>query len=140
MTTTSMYQTWVEGSYQNILHGLLWVVKETHYIDPDDKAGHGRSDLILTPKPLSNYTKGIIIEIKVSKKEKHDLKKYSKKALDQIIEKSYDAKLKEVDYIKEIVYIGMGFFQKKVHITYGIPKKDSNSNLLPIEFSIRGWG
>ena len=111
-----MYQTWVEGSYQNILHGLLWVVKETHYIDPDDKAGHGRSDLILTPKPLSNYTKGIIIEIKVSKKEKHDLKKYSKKALDQIIEKSYDAKLKEVDYIKRNCGYWNGIFSKRKSI------------------------
>ena len=133
MTSTSMYQIWIEGSYQNMLYGLLWFTKETHYIDPDDEAGHGRSDLILTPKPSSNYTKGIIIEIKVSKKENDDLIEYSKKALDQIIEKSYDAKLKEVDYIKEIVYIGMGLFQNKVHITYGISKKDSNSNWSPIE-------
>ena len=134
MAATSNYRAWKENSYQKMLYDLLWIAKETHYIDPDDETGHGRSDLILTPKPISIYTKGIIIEIKVSKKEKDDLTKYSKKALDQIFEKSYDTKLKEVDYIKEILYIGMGFFKNKVHIKYGISRKDSNSSWSPIEF------
>ena len=98
--------------------GLINNISTTHILDSERESGTGRFDIALIPKQdKSNLA--IIIEYKISKTP-DSLESEAMGALEQIQDKKYDAKLKELAHIKQILKIGMAFCGKKVAIEYQI--------------------
>ena len=65
-------------------------------------------------KPINKRNLGYIFEFKLAKTEE-ELEERSKEALNQIEIKKYPVLLKERG-VKEIVYMGMAFYGKKVKV------------------------
>lgn len=109
--------SYFDSAGENFYHGFvlgLCASMEGYAVTSNREAGHGRYDIQL--KPVKEGYPGILIEIKNVRSEKdEDLKEAAYGALDQIIEKKYDAQMR-MDGVSEIYMIGMAFCGKKVEI------------------------
>ena len=74
----------------------------------------GRYDVLIEPN--SKKERAFILEFKVADSNEN-LEKFSKEALEQIINKKYDIELVEKD-VKDITYIGIAFYKKQLKICY----------------------
>ena len=86
----------------------------------NNETGYGRNDLALEPINKNNI--GYIFEFKVAKTGE-ELEIKVKEALNQIEHKKYPVMLKEKG-VKEIVYMGMAFYGKKVKVECKIVKNN----------------
>ena len=121
LNATSFYQTGdkkAELFYSGFMLGLINNISTTHILDSERESGAGRFDIALIPKHgKSNLA--IIIEYKISKTP-GSLESEAIGALEQIQDRQYDTKLRELIHIKQILKIGMVFRGKEVAMEYQI--------------------
>lgn len=115
--TISFYDTSNENFYQGLLAGLLALMDDSYQITSNRESGHGCYDFQL--KPRRKKLAGIIIELKVSRKDTDEaLLAHAREALVQIEEKQYTLQM-EQEKISPILTYGIAFSGKRVKILNG---------------------
>lgn len=118
MNSTSYHDLIKEKDYHNLVGGILAPLTRRYIIESNRESGHGRFDHMLIPRENRGNT-AIIIEYKVSETTE-DLISTARIGLNQIINRRYDAKIKEYQHVKNIIKIAMAFCGKKVDLQYQI--------------------
>ena len=105
-----------ERFYHGFVLGLLIEIKDRYNVRSNRESGFGRYDVMLIPK--SERDNAIILEFKVREPDSEKtLEDTVESALDQIIEKKYDAELLALGITQErIRHYGFAFEGKKVLI------------------------
>lgn len=114
LKSTSNWDTSKEAFYHGLSLGMLSYLDNDYYVTSNFEAGFGRYDVILEPKNKNN--RAFILEFKVTDDE-NKLEKLSEEAIKQIEEKRYDINLKSRE-IKEITFVGIAFYGKKLKVSY----------------------
>ena len=114
LKSTSNWDTSKEAFYHGLSLGMLSYLDNDYYVTSNFEAGFGRYDVVLEPKNKNNRT--FILEFKVTDDE-NKLEKLSEEAIKQIEEKRYDINLKSRG-IKEITFVGVAFYGKKLKVSY----------------------
>ena len=114
LKSTSNWDTSKEAFYHGLSLGMLSYLDNDYYVTSNFEAGFGRYDVVLEPKNKNN--RAFILEFKVAEAE-NKLEKLSKEAIKQIEEKKYDINLKSRG-IKEITFVGVAFYGKKLKVSY----------------------
>ncbi|CAM3545275.1 AAA family ATPase [Pseudostreptobacillus hongkongensis] len=112
MNNTSFNDTKEELFYQGLMIGLFAYLRERYYIHSNTESGQGRYDATLEPKNIQD--RAYIYEFKKTK-DKEKLEKEAQDAIEQIIDKKYDAKLIEKG-IKDIKYVAIAFSGKDIRV------------------------
>ena len=117
LVSMSYYDTSkTEKPYHTLILGMMLYLDNEYTVLSNNETGYGRNDLALNP--INKRNVGYIFEFKVAKTEE-ELEIKVKKALNQIEHKKYPVMLKEKG-VKEIVYMGMAFYGKKVKVEWKI--------------------
>ena len=110
--------SYMDGKNENFYHGLFlgmsFYLDNKYLVKSNREAGLGRYDVLI--EPINKKERAFILEFKVTDSEKN-LEKFSKEALEQIINKKYNIELIEKG-IKNITYIGIAFYKKQLRISY----------------------
>ena len=110
--------SYMDGKNENFYHGLFlgmsFYLDNKYSVKSNREAGLGRYDVLI--EPINKKERAFILEFKVTDAEKN-LEKFSKEALEQIINKKYNIELIEKG-IKDITYIGIAFYKKQLRISY----------------------
>ena len=110
--------SYMDGKNENFYHGLFlgmsFYLDNKYLLKSNREAGLGRYDVLI--EPINKKERAFILEFKVTDSEKN-LEKFSKEALEQIINKKYNIELIKKG-IKDITYIGIAFYKKQLRITY----------------------
>ena len=110
--------SYMDGKNENFYHGLFlgmsFYLDNKYLVKSNREAGFGRYDVLI--EPINKKERAFILEFKVTDSEKN-LEKFSKEALEQIINKKYNIELIEKG-IKNITYIGIAFYKKQLRISY----------------------
>ena len=110
--------SYMDGKNENFYHGLFlgmsFYLDNKYSVKSNREAGLGRYDVLI--EPINKKERAFILEFKVTDSEKN-LEKFSKEALEQIINKKYNIELIEKG-IKNITYIGIAFYKKQLRISY----------------------
>ena len=114
LKSTSNWDTSKEAFYHGLSLGMLSYLDNDYYVTSNFEAGFGRYDVVLEPKNKNN--RAFILEFKVTDDE-NKLEKLSEEAIKQIEEKRYDINLKSRG-IKEITFVGVAFYGKKLKVSY----------------------
>ena len=114
LKSTSNWATSKEAFYHGLSLGMLSYLDNDYYVTSNFEAGFGRYDVVLEPKNKNN--RAFILEFKVTDDE-NKLEKLSEEAIKQIEEKRYDINLKSRG-IKEITFVGVAFYGKKLKVSY----------------------
>ena len=114
LKSTSNWDTSKEAFYHGLSLGMLSYLDNDYYVTSNFEAGFGRYDVVLEPKNKNN--RAFILEFKVTDDE-NKLEKLSKEKIKQIEEKRYDINLKSRG-IKEITFVGIAFYGKKLKVSY----------------------
>lgn len=116
LNSTSYHDLTREKDYHNLIGGLLAPLVRSYKIESNRESGHGRFDHVLIPRENKGDS-AIIIEYKVSK-SKDDLEPDANLALKQLMDKRYDANIRQYRHVKHITKIGMSFCGKYVDLQY----------------------
>ena len=117
LVSMSYYDTSkTEKPYHTLILGMMLYLDSEYTVLSNNETGYGRNDLAL--EPINKRNLGYIFEFKLAKTEE-ELEERSKEALNQIEIKKYPVLLKERG-VKEIVYMGMAFYGKKVKVEWKI--------------------
>lgn len=112
--SVSAFDTAGENFYHGFMLGLCALLGGS-FVSSNRESGDGRYDIQL--KPLDKKLPGVLIELKAARNcSGEQLKRLSKKALQQIIDKQYDAELSAAG-VKNIYKYGVAFCGKKVEIS-----------------------
>ena len=111
---TSNWDISKEAFYHGLSLGMLSYLDNDYYVTPNFEAGFGRYDVVLEPKNKNN--RAFILEFKVTDDE-NKLEKLSKEKIKQIEEKRYDINLNSRG-IKEVTFVGVAFYGKKLKVSY----------------------
>ena len=114
LKSTSNWDTSKEAFYHGLSLGMLSYLDNDYYVTSNFEAGFGRYDVVLEPKNRND--RAFILEFKVTDDE-NKLEKLSEEAIKQIEEKRYDINLKSRG-IKEITFVGVAFYGKKLKVSY----------------------
>ena len=114
LKSTSNWDTSKEAFYHGLSLGMLSYLDSDYYVTSNFEAGFGRYDVVLEPKNRND--RAFILEFKVTDDE-NKLEKLSEEAIKQIEEKRYDINLKSRG-IKEITFVGIAFYGKKLKVSY----------------------
>ena len=114
LKSTSNWDTSKEAFYHGLSLGMLSYLDNDYYVTSNFEVGFGRYDVVLEPKNKNN--RAFILEFKVTDDE-NKLEKLSEEAIKQIEEKRYDINLKSRG-IKEITFVGVAFYGKKLKVSY----------------------
>ena len=110
--------SYMDGKNENFYHGLFlgmsFYLDNKYSVKSNRETGLGRYDVLIEPN--SKKERAFILEFKVADSNEN-LEKFSKEALEQIINKKYDIELVEKD-VKDITYIGIAFYKKQLKICY----------------------
>ena len=110
--------SYMDGKNENFYHGLFlgmsFYLDNKYLVKSNREAGFGRYDVLI--EPINKKERAFILEFKVTDSEKN-LEKFSKEALEQIINKKYNIELIKKG-IKDITYIGIAFYKKQLRISY----------------------
>ena len=110
--------SYMDGKNENFYHGLVlgmsFYLDNKYLLKSNREAGLGRYDVLI--EPINKKERAFILEFKVTDSEKN-LEKFSKEALEQIINKKYNIELIKKG-IKDITYIGIAFYKKQLRISY----------------------
>ena len=110
--------SYMDGKNENFYHGLFlgmsFYLDNKYLLKSNREAGLERYDVLI--EPINKKERAFILEFKVTDSEKN-LEKFSKEALEQIINKKYNIELIEKG-IKNITYIGIAFYKKQLRISY----------------------
>ena len=93
---------------------MSFYLDNKYSVKSNREAGLGRYDVLI--EPINKKERAFILEFKVTDSEKN-LEKFSKEALEQIINKKYNIELIKKG-IKDITYIGIAFYKKQLRISY----------------------
>ena len=114
LKSTSNWDTSKEAFYHGLSLGMLSYLDNDYYVTSNFEAGFERYDVVLEPKNKNN--RAFILEFKVTDDE-NKLEKLSEEAIKQIEEKRYDINLKSRG-IKEVTFVGVAFYGKKLKVSY----------------------
>lgn len=114
LKSTSNWDTSKEAFYHGLSLGMLSYLDNDYYVTSNFEAGFGRYDVVLEPKNKNN--RAFILEFKVTD-DGNKLEKLSEETIKQIEEKRYDINLKSRG-IKEITFVGVAFYGKKLKVSY----------------------
>ena len=114
LKSTSFMDTKNESFYHGLVLGMMFYLDNHYYVKSNKESGLGRYDVVIEPKNKNN--RGFILEFKVVKNE-DDLEKVSEEAIEQIIEKKYDIRLRDRG-IKDVTFVGVAFCGKVVKVSY----------------------
>ncbi|MBS0185343.1 MAG: AAA family ATPase [Proteobacteria bacterium] len=103
--------------YNGFILGLVSAVSSNYYIETERESGLGRIDLLFIPMPGARYQNALILEFKFGKPQ-IDLSSLAQKALKQIEEKNYGAKLKAYKNIVSTFKVGVAFRGKDVAVAF----------------------
>ena len=110
--------SYMDGKNENFYHGLFlgmsFYLDNKYSVKSNREAGLGRYDVLI--EPINKKERAFILEFKVTDSEKN-LEKFSKEALEQIINKKYNIELIKKG-IKDITYIGIAFYKNQLRISY----------------------
>ncbi|WP_335970660.1 AAA family ATPase [Fusobacterium polymorphum] len=110
--------SYMDGKNENFYHGLFlgmsFYLDNKYSVKSNREAGLGRYDVLI--EPINKKERAFILEFKVTDSEKN-LEKFSKEALEKIINKKYNIELIKKG-IKDITYIGIAFYKKQLRISY----------------------
>ena len=110
--------SYMDGKNENFYHGLFlgmsFYLDNKYSVKSNRETGLGRYDVLIEPN--SKKERAFILEFKVADSNEN-LEKFSKEALEQIINKKYDIELVEKD-VKDITYIGIALYKKQLKICY----------------------
>ncbi|BEO95881.1 AAA family ATPase [Fusobacterium nucleatum] len=110
--------SYMDGKNENFYHGLFlgmsFYLDNKYSVKSNREASLGRYDVLI--EPINKKERAFILEFKVTDSEKN-LEKFSKEALEQIINKKYNIELIKKG-IKDITYIGIAFYKKQLRISY----------------------
>ena len=110
--------SYMDGKNENFYHGLFlgmsFYLDNKYSVKSNREAGLGRYDVLI--EPINKKERAFVLEFKVTDSEKN-LEKFSKEALEQIINKKYNIELIKKG-IKDITYIGIAFYKKQLRISY----------------------
>ncbi len=109
LESSSYFDLVNEMSYQNFLLGVLTTLNSDYIIKSNRESGTGRSDIIIEDKERE---RGIIVELKVAKKES-EIKEKIIEAKKQIKKNKYIEEL-ELDKVKDKKEMIIVFYKKKV--------------------------
>lgn len=116
MQSVSSFDTAGENFYHGFMLGLCALLSG-FFITSNRESGNGRYDIQL--KPMKKNLPGILIELKAEKNcTQEQLKKLSETALQQMIDKKYDAEML-TEGVKTIYKYGVAFSGKNVEVTVG---------------------
>ncbi|WP_417904541.1 AAA family ATPase [Candidatus Tisiphia endosymbiont of Micropterix aruncella] len=121
VNSTSFHQTGekkAELFYSGFMLGLINMLSPSYIIASEQESGSGRADIIMIPK-AGKGDKAIIIEYKIAKNAE-DLVSVAKIGLNQIIDKQYDVKIRQYQYVKQILKISMAFCGKNMELQYQV--------------------
>ncbi|WP_341755682.1 AAA family ATPase [Candidatus Tisiphia endosymbiont of Ptychoptera albimana] len=121
LNSTSFHQTGekkAELFYSGFMLGLINMLAPSYIIASEQESGSGRADVIMIPK-AGKGDKAIIIEYKIAKTTE-DLVSVAKIGLNQIIDKQYDVKIRQYQYVKQILKISIAFCGKNVELQYQV--------------------
>ncbi|WP_341755531.1 AAA family ATPase [Candidatus Tisiphia endosymbiont of Ptychoptera albimana] len=124
VNSTSFYQTGekkAELFYSGFMLGLVNILSPSYIIASEQESGSGRADIIMIPKS-SKGDKAIIIEYKIAKNAE-DLALVAQMGLKQIIDKQYDVKIRQYQYVKQILKICMAFCGKNMDLQYQVTER-----------------
>ena len=93
---------------EKFYHGLLLGMMSEYQVVSNQESGLGRSDITLLP--ISRLSRGLLLELKVAKREE-DLQKLAEQACKQIIDMKYIEGLERKGY-EDIVGYGIAFYKK----------------------------
>ena len=93
---------------EKFYHGLLLGMMSEYQVVSNQESGLGRSDITLLP--ISRLSRGVLLELKVAKREE-DLQKLAEQACKQIIDMKYMEGLQRKGY-EDIVGYGIAFYKK----------------------------
>ena len=99
---------------EKFYHGLLLGMMSEYQVVSNQESGLGRSDITLLP--ISRLSRGVLLELKVAKREE-DLQKLAEQACKQIIDMKYMEGLQRKGY-EDIVGYGIAFYKKSCIIQY----------------------
>ena len=102
--------------YNGFILGLISAVSTQYFVETEKESGSGRADLILIPKTTAKYQNALILEFKFSKTQEN-LPLLAQKALEQIENKNYAAKVKEYR-IEKTFKVGLAFGGKDAAIAF----------------------
>jgi len=108
----------IEKPYHTLILGMMLYLDNEYIVLSNNETGYGRNDLAL--EPINKNNVGYIFEFKIAKTVE-ELEEKAEEALSQIEDKKYPVLLREKG-IKEIVYMGMAFYGKKVKVKCKIVK------------------
>ncbi len=114
LKSTSFMDTKNEDFYHGLVLGMMFYLDNHYYVKSNEESGLGRYDVVIEPKNKNN--RGFVLEFKVVKNE-DNLEKISEEAIEQIMEKKYDADLRNRG-ISEIAFVGAAFCGKMVKVSY----------------------
>ena len=110
--------SYMDGKNENFYHGLFlgmsFYLDNKYSVKSNRETGLGRYDVLIEPN--SKKERAFILEFKVADSNEN-LEKFSKEALEQIINKKYDIELVKKN-VKDITYIGIAFYKKQLKICY----------------------
>lgn len=109
-TLPSSFDLKDENSYHMMVLGLCAWMRNIYEVESNREEGLGRGDIVLIAK--RNDIPSYVLEFKYSKEE-CDLNKLANDAIQQIIDKKYDMKLKG-----KIIYIGLAHHKKSVKVKW----------------------
>ena len=113
LVSMSYYDTSkTEKPYHTLILGMMLYFDSEYTVLSNNETGYGRNNLAL--ESINKSNPGYIFEFKMAKTEE-ELEIKVKEALNQIEHKKYPVMLKERG-LKEIVYMGMAFYGKKVKV------------------------
>lgn len=108
----------IEKPYHTLILGMMLYLDSEYIVLSNNETGYGRNDLAL--EPINKNNVGYVFEFKIAKTVE-ELEEKAEEALSQIEDKKYPVLLREKG-IKEIVYMGMAFYGKKVKVKCKIVK------------------
>ena len=115
LSSLSYFDTDKDEKYYKVFLIGIFIALGNDYIRLSEReAGYGRADLVLESK--NKEKPAYIFEFKTSENES-ELENYAKEGFEQIKAKEYDVELKNRG-VKEIVYIGLAFYRKKLKMKY----------------------
>lgn len=109
-TLPSSFDLKDENSYHMMVLGLCAWMRNIYEVESNREEGLGRGDIVLIAK--RNDIPSYVLEFKYSKEE-CDLDQLANVAIQQIIDKKYDMKLKG-----KIIYIGLAHHKKSVKVKW----------------------
>ena len=109
----SYHDTASESFYHGLLLGISVWLKGKYNIESNGESGYGRFDIAFIPQP-GRELPGVVLELKIAKTE-DDMETAAQKALEQIENKQYAAKL-SARGAKVVWRYGVAFCGKKVRL------------------------